>query len=89
MGYAQKVPEASTNYEEMDFAIIFLVQESVMYGFQDYLITKIDETKYWTAIGIVGCLSLFFAIIAIIVLAFSRQITKPVGALTRFTKQLK
>ena len=42
-----------------------------------------------TLVGIIGCLSLFFTIIAIIVLVFSRQITKPIGALTRFTKDLK
>ena len=33
VGYAQKVPQIATSYDNMDFAIIFLVQESVMYGF--------------------------------------------------------
>ena len=60
-----------------------------MYGFQDDLNEKIEDTKLLTLFGIIGCLSLFFAVIAIIVLVFSRQITKPIDALTRFTKDLK
>ena len=33
VGYAQKVPEGAKTYDEIDFAILFLVRKDAMYGF--------------------------------------------------------
>lgn len=32
-GYAQKVPQGATAYEDIEFAIMFLVQEDILYAF--------------------------------------------------------
>ena len=88
-GYAQMVPPTARTYEEMDYGILFLVREQVMYGFNRELEAEIEYTKWLALAGIVGCLSLAFIIIVIIVLFFSKAITKPIDALTNFTKKLK
>jgi len=60
-----------------------------MYAYQNDLIIEIDDTKYLALLVIIGCLTIFFLIIAIVVLVFSRGITKPIGSLTKFTQDLK
>ena len=84
------MPQTSTGgYEEIDYGIIFLVKEQVMYGFMDELTSQIDLTQMLILISIAACLTFFFLLIIIIVLIFSRGITKPIQALTDFTQELK
>ena len=85
VAYSQRVPNWATTAEEINFGIFFLVRDNVVYGYQESLTAEIEDTKWLVLAGIILCLSVFFLVIAIIVLFFSRAITKPIDALTNFT----
>ena len=82
-------PDNEDTWSEIKYVILFLVEREETLQYNRILDARINYYFMYLILLIITFLIVLFLVIGLIVVMFTRRITKPIQTLTEYTTQLK